>query len=258
MSAKAWLYHRFVRADCISTQYHAALILLHRPFVQYESQDPSSETGPGDCDSKSRFTNHSRTVCADSAGCIVEVFERYRTRLDLSRVYGTGLAHAGSAATALMGEAILQTDKAQLETVVAQLCSLRQTISQMAVAFPPAKFMASIVDGYISGIGSQRGGEPPPDTDILMDQGGSATPVLPNVMASRNSGHSGSEAHRVRDPTQNPYSFTPTEAASHSIKGLPFLPSSFLEGFSTHDLLPSEQMGYSDYGFSWEADPGSV
>lgn len=138
-----------------------------------------------------------------------------------------------------------------------QLSSLKQTISQIAVTYPPGRFMASIVDGYTSSISSQVGCEPPRN-HTAMDQGASATPVQPNVATLRSGGQHGAESLRGRDPTQILYSFTPTEAASHSIQGLPFLPSSFLEGLSTQDMLMSEQMGYSDYGFSWEADTGSA
>lgn len=139
-----------------------------------------------------------------------------------------------------MGEAILQTDKAKLENIVSSLTSLTETISMMATTYPPGKFMASIVEGYVSSVSSQG---PRPQTKQV-EAPGTISPTA----------RDGKQAVA----STNPYSFTPTEAASHSMQGLPFLPSSFLEGLSTQDMIMSEQMGYSDYGFNWEADGGSA
>lgn len=137
-----------------------------------------------------------------------------------------------------MGEAILQTDKPKLEAVVKSLKSLSESISLMSMTYPPAQFMASIVEGYISSVSSQGEMRPPlPQVEAT----GTLTPTLRDVKQGSGS--------------TNPYSFTPTEAASQSMQGLPFLPSSFLEGLSTQDMIMSEQMGYSDYGFSWDGDP---
>lgn len=138
-----------------------------------------------------------------------------------------------------MGEAILQTDKYKLENVVKSLKSLAETIGMMSITYPPAQFMASVVDGYISSVSSQG---PVPQPAPQVEATGTLTPTLRDGKQAVGS--------------TNPYSFTPTEAASHSMQGLPFLPSSFLEGLSTQDMLMSEQMGYSDYGFSWEGGQG--
>lgn len=211
---------------------------MHRPFVHYEPSNAPT-THP---DKAQQLTTLSRTICFDNATRIVEVFARYRTdNLDLTQVYGTALAHAGSAATALMGEAILQTDKTKLEGIVASLTSLTEIIEMMSTTYPPARFMASIVEGYVSSVSSQ--GVPRSQTKQI-EMTGTTTPT-------------NRDGKQIVGST-NPYSFTPTEAASHSMQGLPFLPSSFLEGLSTQDMIMSEQMGYSDYGFNWEGERGSA
>lgn len=61
-----------------SSQFHTALILLHRPFVAYgESQVGNEARGPEN-DRMSHFTMLSRTICVDNAKHITMVFRKYR------------------------------------------------------------------------------------------------------------------------------------------------------------------------------------
>ena len=182
-------------------------------------------------------------------------------------MYGTGLSHAGTAATALMGEALLETDKSKLERVVSGLTSLRQSIRLMSPTYPPGAVIANVVDGYLSTIDVQ--GNDGPDGDIgnrnvpvgsphaTAVQGNTYTEDVDTNMANMRDDDQGVVVEHLRRKGRNvnPYSFTPTEAASHSVNGLPFLPSSFLEGLNADDLVfAADQMGHSDYGFSWDAD----
>ncbi|CAH0047587.1 unnamed protein product [Clonostachys solani] len=230
----------------LHTQYYVALILLHRPFVQYEPPEQSSDGRSATGDSKTHFTKLSRSVCAENAGMIVEIFEKYREHLDLAKVYGTGLAHAGTAATALMGEVILQVDDEKQSEMISQLCSLRKTISLMAPTYPPGILMANVVDGYMAGLNHAAD----PGTDLeaeIIDRGCQLPQGNASLSGMSFAAIGGKEHANIIFP------FTPTEAASDSVQGLPFLPSSVMEGLNAHELSFVDQIGYSDYGFSWES-----
>jgi hypothetical protein len=73
-------------------QYHAALILLHRPFAMYE--DPNI----GDEDTNNNTDNHfsalSRAVCTKQAIRVAKIFWHHRQRFDPKQIPITGLQHA--------------------------------------------------------------------------------------------------------------------------------------------------------------------
>jgi hypothetical protein len=74
-------------------QYHAALILLHRPFAMYE------EPGGGDEDNNApgnHFSALSRTVCTKHAIRVAKIFWHHRQRFDTRQIPVTGLQHAVS------------------------------------------------------------------------------------------------------------------------------------------------------------------
>ena len=75
-------------------QYHAALILLHRPFAMYE--DPNV----GEEDTNSSTDNHfsalSRAVCTKQAIRVAKIFWHHRQRFDTKQIPITGLQHAVS------------------------------------------------------------------------------------------------------------------------------------------------------------------
>ncbi|KAL1901977.1 hypothetical protein Sste5346_001683 [Sporothrix stenoceras] len=178
----------------LHTQYHAALILLHRPFVQYQQGAPTGTGGPGpgtgtgagaratstsgntnpeedpepgaqSAGNRNRFSNLSRSVCAEHAGHIVALFQEYRAQFDVSRVFGTGLSHLGTAATTLMGEAVLEMDRAKRGVVIVQLMSVRRSINLMSGNYPPGHHMTRILDEFIQAIKQQqREGTTPPQS----------------------------------------------------------------------------------------------
>ncbi|KAH7127602.1 fungal-specific transcription factor domain-containing protein [Dactylonectria macrodidyma] len=134
----------------LHTQYHAALILLHRPLIRY---------GDSALDEDDESFNHlkilSRSICIESAKQISLIFEKYRTRFSIAQVFDTGLQHAGTAATALMGEvAILEREGhgAAVETqecLISRLESLRLTLSLISRTYQPAILMNRVVDQFI-------------------------------------------------------------------------------------------------------------
>ncbi|CAK7211790.1 hypothetical protein SBRCBS47491_001238 [Sporothrix bragantina] len=215
----------------LHTQYHAALILLHRPFVQYRAGVPGAGAGAGganaanaancansadarsssgntnfeeDADmemptagNRNRFTSLSRSVCAEHAGHIVSLFQEYRAQFDVSRVFGTGLSHLGTAATTLMGEAVLEMDRAKRGVVIVQLMSLRRSINLMSGNYPPGRHMTRILDQFIDAVRQQqREGTTPPQSSGSNGphSAGQDIPLDPALTAS---GSSGADQRRV-------------------------------------------------------------
>lgn len=75
-------------------QYHASLILLHRPFAMYEDQsarDGLEGNGPDD-----HFSALSRTVCTKHAIRVARIYWQHRQRFDTKQIFITGMQHAVS------------------------------------------------------------------------------------------------------------------------------------------------------------------
>lgn len=74
-------------------QYHASLILLHRPFAMYEDHAQQSYEGSSPDD---HFSALSRTVCTKHAIRVARIFWQHRQRFDTRQIFVTGLQHAVS------------------------------------------------------------------------------------------------------------------------------------------------------------------
>ncbi|CAG9956337.1 unnamed protein product [Clonostachys rosea f. rosea IK726] len=252
----------------LHTQYHAAMILLHRPFVRYNEKVQEAN---------SHFTNLSRNSCTESAKQIAEMFEHYRTRFDLEKVYGTAVQHAGTAATALMGEVVLQADAQERRILIEKLSSLRLSISLMSKNYQPAGQMTSVVDQFIRSVQGAPAGNPTRGSsfDTTTAAGGSTSngggdsfsAAAATAAAGPMNAHdvqdafiptefdclyAGTSGQRSRGRGDASYTITPSRAGGQSPSGLPFLPSSFLEGLSSSDLLFSELAGMNDCSFPWD------
>jgi hypothetical protein len=75
-------------------QYHAALILLHRPFALYE--EPSGSDSEDHNSTDNHFSALSRTVCTKHAIRVARIFWQHRQRFDNKQIFVTGLQHAVS------------------------------------------------------------------------------------------------------------------------------------------------------------------
>lgn len=250
-----------------STQYHAALILLHRPFVTYsEAHRDATDIGTAGDEAPSptadRFKNMSRSVCASSAKRISAIFAEYRRRLDLAQVFGTGVQHAGTAATALMGEIDLQTDPIEKAVLVESLSSLRATLARMSKNYQPAVLMTSVVDQFIRGVKASGGYSADTAKAASEAEEESAAVVAPNGTEVRLAADrvpeydvDGGEGSRKRQRVDQSYIFTPTGPGAASPQGLPFLPSSFLESLNMEDMSFLDLGAQQEYGFSWDSYP---
>lgn len=240
-------------ADQGSTQYHAALILLHRPFVRY---DENSEPDAG-----TQSSSLSRTSCADSARKIAVIFERYRSRFDLAQVYGTAVQHAGTAATAAMAEVMLQTDPRERSELIEKLASLRLTISLMSRNYQPAGHMTSVVDQFIRSVQNGGNGDQPalqqqPQRPSNGESSSMGARMNESVDFNLPPDFEGMASSRKRARMDNSFSFTPTCPGSQSPSGLPFLPSSFLGGLGADDSMFSDLAGITDANFQWDYSGG--
>ena len=81
-------------------QYHAVLILLHRPFARYD--DPSNQESEEVSALDSHFSRASRGICTKSAVAMARIFWHHRQRFDGKQIFCIGMQHAGAAATALI------------------------------------------------------------------------------------------------------------------------------------------------------------
>lgn len=232
----------------LHTQYHAAVILLHRPFVRYSEK---SEADVGN-----HFTSLSRTSCVESAEHIATIFEQYRARFDMAQAYGTAVQHAGTAVTALMGEVILQTDMSQRDKLIEKITSLRLAISLMAKNYQPAGYMTSVVDQFIRSM--QSAGLSKSESKQRADGEGSGLDTAVGTLAgdlSSQPHHDFVPLSQCRSRVGDSFAFTPTCSGSQSPSGLPFLPSSFLEGLIMDDTTFSGLAGVADVNFPWDFPP---
>jgi len=248
----------------LHSQYHTALILLHRPFVDYGERQSGQRAKEPESSQMNHFTMLSRTICGENAKRVASIFKRYRERFDLTQVFVTAMQHAGTAATAMMAEIIIQANAIERKELLGNLACLKQTLSLMSRTYQPAILMASVVDHFIRDF--QRGKEnvkassfqqildpavegPSHVSDSSLDV--SSSPWNPKKRFQDPQTGSSSPYKR---PNRSTHSiFTPRGARGQSPKGLPFLPSSWLEELDFEDTEFLNLMGSRELQGSVEA-----
>ncbi|KIW04668.1 uncharacterized protein PV09_04407 [Verruconis gallopava] len=223
----------------LHSQYHTALILLHRPFVNYGQR--INGDGPYGADSEPERMNHftilSRTVCADNAKKVAAIMSRYRQRFDLAQCFVTGLQHAGTAATALMAELVIQSNAIERKDLLANLECLKLALSEMARSYQPAVLMSSVVEAFIKDFNRPRENGTlfnHAETNVidpsLSDMNGTSKRALP-------------EGAGPFSPSKRPRQNGPRR---DSPKGLPYLPSSWLDEVDMDDTEFLNLMGLKE------------
>jgi hypothetical protein len=246
-----------------SSQYHTALILLHRPFVKYGESQAEIQTREADSERVNHFTMLSRTVCGDNAKRVASIFKRYRERFDLTQVFVTGLQHCGTAATALMAEIVIQSNHIERKELLGRLTCLKQTLTLMSKTYQPAVLMSSVVDHFIKDC--QRGKE----SAAQHSEASTGSNFPPAMPSGQSFDHSGPFHGTATYGRKRPYNytdnagegfgnttkrarfdsslcFTPRGARGQSPKNLPFLPSSWLEEFDFEDAEFLNLMGMKE------------
>ncbi|KAL5116311.1 hypothetical protein ACEQ8H_005769 [Pleosporales sp. CAS-2024a] len=122
-------------------QYHASLILLHRPFALYEDQSANGDQdGPDD-----HFSTLSRTVCTKHAIRVARIYWQHRQRFDTKQIFVTGMQHAGTAATALVAALAFIKDANDRNNNMEYLECLSAALSDMAYTYQPAERMSVVL-----------------------------------------------------------------------------------------------------------------
>lgn len=131
-------------------QYHAALILLHRPFAMYEepaASDSEDSTAGGP---DNHFSALSRTVCTKHAIRVARIFWQHRQRFDTRQIFVTGLQHAGTAATALVAALAFIKEASDRSNNMQYLECLSAALQDMAYTYQPAERMFIVLQAVLA------------------------------------------------------------------------------------------------------------
>lgn len=150
-------------------QYHAVLILLHRPFARYnDPNDPETEEISA---LDSHFSKASRGICTKSAVVMARIFWQHRQRFDGKKIFCIGMQHADLAATALIAALAYIPNEADRTNNLSYLEVLHAALQDMAHAYSPAERQAKVLDAVMIEL---RGGPISPGKTI-----GSTSSTIP-------------------------------------------------------------------------------
>jgi len=191
----------------------------------------------------------SRKICAENAKRVATVFKQYRQRFDTTQTFVAGLQHAGTAATALMAEILIQTNPEERSTLLAHLICLKATLALMSHTHQPAVAMSSVVDHFVSEIEGRNivardtsaVARTPANTSTLIE---ASTPTGTSWESPESVDvHACTTAEQAR--TKLFHGTGQRSAQGHSPQGLPLLPSSWLEDLAAEDTEFLNLMGAS-------------
>jgi hypothetical protein len=128
-------------------QYHAVLILLHRPFARYD--DPNSQETEEVSALDSHFSRASRGICTKSAVAMARIFWHHRQRFDGKQIFCIGMQHAGAAATALIAALAYIPDTTDRTNNMQYLEVLHAALQDMAQEYSPAERMAHVLEAVM-------------------------------------------------------------------------------------------------------------
>ena len=124
-------------------QYHAVLILLHRPFARYDDNTETDDQTISALDS--HFSRASRAICTKSAVAVARIFWQHRQRFDGRQIFCIGMQHAGTAATALVAALAYLPDATDRTNNMMYLEVLHAALQDMACNYHPAERMAAVL-----------------------------------------------------------------------------------------------------------------
>lgn len=131
-------------------QYHAVLILLHRPFARYDDPNSSPESEDANISAlDSHFSRASRAICTKSAVTVARIFWQHRQRFDGRQIFCIGMQHAGTAATALIAALAYIPDAIDRTNNMQYLEVLHAALQDMAHAYQPAERMAAVLSAVM-------------------------------------------------------------------------------------------------------------
>jgi hypothetical protein len=188
------------------------------------------------------------------------------------------MQHAGTAATALMAEIVIQTNLAERKDLLENLTSIRTTLNLMVKIYQQAIVMVSVIDHFVRDL--PGGGE----TSTLIADGGtkgdlhdrerfpassaSFNPSISNLTCDTTPSTSMPTSYTASNTQKRPYQgssplpsskrphrtahisnsiFTPRTSRCQSPKNLPFLPNSWLEELDFEDSEFLSLMGVKNH-----------
>lgn len=124
----------FLRWHPSSQQYHATLILLHRPFIEYEKirhlEEPDFNSNDEDC------FNISKKVCLDNAVRIAAIFKQFQDKFNTGDFVSVRLYPLVTAATILIertsecgGDKASREERSRLQYII-------QGLRQLDIVYP--------------------------------------------------------------------------------------------------------------------------
>lgn len=204
-------------------QYHVSMILLHRPWARYgaisadgtstgshPSPEAANHEGPKDsgADHLTPFTalggthghsigmgdphsmvddsrtSLSRSICTQQSIRVARIFWQHRQRFDGTKIFVTGIQHAGTAAIALIAALAYHRSDADRRTYLGYLEILSSAVSDMSHTYHPAARMDELLKAVLAQLradindpsGAARAAAPPPvltgsDRSILSESG---------------------------------------------------------------------------------------
>lgn len=202
-------------------QYHAVLILLHRPFARYD--DPSN----GETDEVSALDSHfsraSRAICTKSAITVARIFWQHRQKFDGKQIFCVGMQHAGAAATALISALAYMPDASDRNNNMQYLEVLHAALQDMAHAYQPAERMAAVLNACMIEL---RGGPISPGNSTIPNRRDSTAlegerPPVKRRQTNRSSNKTGAMQPPPTNLRRHRASDASTEHSIHS--QVPFL-----------------------------------
>jgi hypothetical protein len=148
-------------------QYHVTMILLHRPFAEYDAetafypsaaaaaQRPSEASGMMEEDDYTppqanvHLSSMSRSICTQHAVRVARIFWQHRQRFDTRQIFVTGLQHAGTAAIALVAALASLKDTSSRDANMHYLETLAAALEDMAQTYQPAERMSAVLQAVI-------------------------------------------------------------------------------------------------------------
>ena len=240
-------------------QYHAVLILLHRPFARYD--DPNNAETEEVSALDSHFSRASRAICTKSAVAIARIFWQHRQRFDTKQIFCIGMQHAGCAATALVAALAYIPDASDRSNNMQYLEVLAAALQDMAHAYQPAERMAAVLSAVMVEL---RGGPISPGkafatqpSSIPARRSSTAVDVerpatkrrhtsRPNKSKAMNPPSTAMRQHRASDAStasQQPHLHNDFVMVTPSTEGSVWPNAHGTEYFQDHPVLPTPDTG---------------
>ncbi|KAL0934687.1 fungal specific transcription factor [Colletotrichum truncatum] len=170
-------------------QYHASMILLHRPWARYseivgdshstasqptktsgresrnvqsQHSSPSSSQTRGINDKNSiadeSRTALSRNICTQQAVRVARIFGQHRQRFDGTKIFVTGIQQAGTAAMALIAALAYNHSEFERRAYLGYLEILSSAVSDMSHTYQPASRMDDLLKAVLVQLRADIGG----------------------------------------------------------------------------------------------------